>query len=423
MFQKSSFLLFAIALCLSALAQDAPIRPRRGSKEVTPASAVTTPKEAKSRKFVLDVVNSAVALPQSDQQDRLRVLNSAVEVMAPIAPKTATELSKEGIRIESELIALGEKPAVSLFATGTVDCKTATEFAQRIYPQNVGAAEQSLIGVLTSCPKQAGEIVRSRADGALSQNIVAPRLLMALIEREPQNSSWAQRAFKAAFSSLPDKTGGEQPNASEFATMFATTAAKVDKDTVRDSGLKLFDWLGKQDDSGDKNLAINITAGAMKEQLGEEPYNRALERDAVAQSVARGEGAQGESSREEEESVSVSQSMATIAAGGDQREELKSLPPSMRARQAAAYGFAKGTSGDQPGAATYFDVAFSAADEAWADRGNKNLAPLIQEVSEAAAQVDPMDALRRAQALQDPSAKAIGMIAVARVVMSKNLQM
>ena len=38
-----------------------------------------------------------------------------------------------------------------------------------------------------------------------------------------------------------------------------------------------------------------------------------------------------------------------------------------------------------------------------------------------AAKVDPMDALRRAQGLQDPSAKAIGMIAVARVVLSKNL--
>ena len=67
-------------------------------------------------------------------------------------------------------------------------------------------------------------------------------------------------------------------------------------------------------------------------------------------------------------------------------------------------------------------MAYSAADEAWADRGGKNLAPMIQEVNEAAAQVDPIDALRRAQGLQDDSAKAIGMIAVARVVLSKNLQ-
>ena len=304
------------------------------------------------------------------------------------------------------MIALGEKPSVSLFTSGVVDCKTATDFAQRVYPQNVVAAEQSLIGVLTKCPKQAGDIVRTRADGALSQSVVAPRLLMALIEREPQGSSWSQRAFKAAFSSLPDKAGGDSASASEFATMFAAAAPKIEKDAVRDVGLKFFDWLGKQEDSGDKNLAINITAGEMKELLGEEAYSRALEQDAVAQSVARAEGAEGESSREEEESVSVSQSMATIAAGGDQQEELKSMAPSMRARQAAAYGFAKGTSGDPSGAATYFDVAFSAADEAWADRGNKNLAPLIQEVSEAAAQVDPMDALRRAQALPGSFSKS-----------------
>jgi hypothetical protein len=420
MFRQFSYILILVVSSFG-FAQNLPQsdKPAAGSA----SEAAVNAKAAKNRKFVIDVVNSAVALPQSDQQDRLRVLSSAVEVISPIAPKTAAELSKEGIRIESELIVLGEKPAVSLFSSGAVDCKTATEFAQRIYPQHVEAAEQSLLGVLTKCPRQAGEVVRTRADAALAQGIVAPRLLMALIEKEPQNSSWSQRVFKDTFSSLPDKAGGENPSASEIATMFASTATKVDKDTVRDSGLKLFDWLGKQEDSGDKNLAINITASAMKEALGEEAYNRSLERDATAQSVARNEGAQGESSREEEESVSVSQSMATIAGGGDQREELKNMAPSLRARQAAAYGFAKGTSGDKAGAGSYFDVAFAAADEAWADRGDKNLAPMIQEVSEAAAQVDPMDALRRAQGLQDASAKAIGMIAVARVVMSKDLPM
>jgi hypothetical protein len=40
----------------------------------------------------------------------------------------------------------------------------------------------------------------------------------------------------------------------------------------------------------------------------------------------------------------------------------------------------------------------------------------VEEVSEAAAHVDAVDALQRAQRLQDPSARAIGMIAVARVV-------
>src|SRR3954470_3174833 len=126
-----------------AFSQDAPppVRPR-GTKEVSPAAAASSSKAEKSRKFALDVVTSAIALPQTDQQDRLRVLSSAVEVMAPIAPKTAAELSKDGIRIEAELIGAGQKPAVSLFANGQVDCKTASDFAQRIYPQHVSAAEQ-----------------------------------------------------------------------------------------------------------------------------------------------------------------------------------------------------------------------------------------------------------------------------------------
>jgi hypothetical protein len=415
---------FLILTFLSALAQETapPVRPRE-AKGANATTAAEGPKAAKSRKFALDVVNSAVALPQSDQQDRLRVLSSAVEVMAPIAPKNATELTKEGIRIEAELIAAGEKPATSLFVSGQVDCKSAVDFAQHIYAQNVAAAEQSLIGVITKCPRQAGDIVRAKDDAALEQKVLAPRLTMALINLEQQNSGWAQNAFKATFSSLPDKIKPDDPSASDFATMFAATASKIDKDVVRGAGLDLFRWLGKQEDSGDKNLAINITASAMKEALGDEGYQRALERDVTARQVAQLEGAPGESSREEEESVSVGQAMSTMASGSDQREELKSLSPSMRARQAAAYGFAKGTSGDKTTAGNYFDIAFSAADEAWSDRGDKNVAPLIQEVSEAAAQVDPMDALRRAQALQDPSAKAIGMIAVARVVLGKNLQL
>src|SRR5258706_16380586 len=117
----SRFCLIAgLASGLFSYAQETPppVRPRESAKEVSPSVVATSPKAAKSRKFALDVVNSAVALPQTDQQDRLRVLSSAVEVMAPIAPKTATELSREGIRIEAELISAGQKPAASLFTSG-----------------------------------------------------------------------------------------------------------------------------------------------------------------------------------------------------------------------------------------------------------------------------------------------------------------
>ena len=107
-------------------------------------------------------------------------------------------------------------------------------------------------------------------------------------------------------------------------------------------------------------------------------------------------------------------------AGTDSSDELSSLPASMRARQAAAHGFAAGTSGNRKLADRYFDVAFSAVDDVWQHRSPDANAPaVIEEVSEAAAQVDAPAALVRAQHLQDPSAQAISMLAVARVVLGQ----
>jgi hypothetical protein len=101
-------------------------------------------------------------------------------------------------------------------------------------------------------------------------------------------------------------------------------------------------------------------------------------------------------------------------------DAIRTLPPSERARQAAAHGFASGTAGDRKSAERYFDMAFAATNEVWAQRTpQKNAAAVVEEVSEAAAQVDPVSALTRAQSLEDPSAQAIGMLAVARVVMGK----
>jgi hypothetical protein len=180
-------------------------------------------------------------------------------------------------------------------------------------------------------------------------------------------------------------------------------------------------WLGKLKESGDRQLAINITVSSMKETLGEEAYTKALEKDVMAKQASDLAGAPGESSREVEESASVLQAMSNSST--DQSETLQKLPASMRARQAAAYGFANGTSGDRKGADGYFDMAFTAADEVWSKRSETtNVAALVEEISEAAAQVDPIAALKRAQALADPSAQAIGMIAVARVVLSRDLQ-
>jgi len=84
--------------------------------------------------------------------------------------------------------------------------------------------------------------------------------------------------------------------------------------------------------------------------------------------------------------------------------------------------FAAGTSGDKQQARKYFDMAFSAADEVWDARTPEtDAAAVVQEISEAAAQVDSLNALTRAQKLHDSSAQAIGMLAVARVVGSNGV--
>jgi hypothetical protein len=67
-------------------------------------------------------------------------------------------------------------------------------------------------------------------------------------------------------------------------------------------------------------------------------------------------------------------------------------------------------------------MAFDAVNEAWDARTPKtDTSALVQEVGEAAAQVNSLNALTRAQALRDPSAQAIAMLAVARVVASNGI--
>src|SRR5262249_49579423 len=106
---------------------------------------------------------------------------------------------------------------------------------------------------------------------------------------------------------------------------------------------------------------------------------------------------------------------------GDRTQELNNMPPATRAREAAASGFASGTSGDRKQSDHYFDIAFASVDAVWSDRSTlkANAPEVVEEVSEAAAQVDPMAALQRSQRLQDPSAEAISMLAVARVVVGQ----
>lgn len=410
MTRKISTAAVFFCLAMSALAQKAaPAAPRLAAKP--PAKAV--PQLSPQQKFVLDTVTMAVALPQSDPQDRLRVLSSAADVVSVVDQKMARGLWKEGVRIESELIRAGQAPAVSVMSGGQADCNSARDFVDSLGEDAVVAAEQSLIGALTSCPKQTLDSVSSKLDAALDKRMVAPRALMAAMQAQGENSRWSQTHFEKMFSSLPDSKQA-QAESENFAAMYAQMGPSVDKDLARKTGLQLLDWLSKVDEAGLRNSGINITAGAMKEILGDEGFKDAMAADVVAGSAVQNVGTETPE-RPSTDTVSVLGAMGEN--GTDVSSRLQGLPAVDRAKEAAAHGFAAGTSGHPQQATTYFDMAFAALDEVWGSRSpDVNSAGVVEEVCEAAAQVNSLNALARAQKLQDPSAQAIGMLAVARIV-------
>jgi hypothetical protein len=412
--------LLSIALVVSCAAQTkSPASKPAAPKKAAPAANVSAQKQAARKDFVLNVVKSAVALPQPDPQDRLRVLSSAASVVATVQPETAKSLAKEGAQVESEIIANGEQPAVSILSSGQVDCTTMADFVQRLAPASLAMAEDSLVAAITACPKQTADAARVKVETALDAGAIAARPLMALMESAGAKSQWSQTVFTKMFGALPDATTPlAKKEATNYAAMFLNMAPQVDQDTARDAGIKFLDWLAKMPPQGERNLAVNMTTDSMKQALGA-GYEDALAKDVVAKGIAATAGQTGEVAHEEEESVSVLQAMDN--AGKDRTEELSKLPPSLRAREAAAHGFAAGTSGNKKLADRYFDMAFAAVDNVWSKRTpENNAAAVVEEVSEAAAQVNPVTALQRSQHLQDPSAQAISMLAVARVVVGQS---
>lgn len=408
---------------LLAVSLGAPAQTTRIQGEAKPAkkAASAERKLTPEQKFVLDTVNMAVSLPQSDPQDRLRVLSTAADVISPIDQKAAKNLWREGARIESELIQVGQTPAISVMASGQADCASAQSFVENVSQTSVVPAEQSLIGAVTSCQKQTLDIVARKLDAALQKRIVAPRALMATMEAEGTRSSWSQTHFAEMFNSLPEPKDNA-PESENFAAMYAHMSGEVDPAVARRAGLQLLEWLGNQDGSALRTLAISITSGAMKQALGEQGFEEALSSNVVAGSTVRDalNATPGKIDRPPMDSVSVLEAIDNNSA--DQTELLRDLPANQRARQAAAHGFAAGTAGNKQQANKYFDMAFSAVDEVWEARTpDQNGAAVVEEVSEAAAQVDSVNALTRAQNLRDASAQAIAMLAVARVVASAGL--
>lgn len=403
--------LAALSLSAAVAQQQAPklkaSSPQRQKQTVAP-------RLSPQQKFVLDTVNMAVALPESDLQDRLRVLASAAEVVSTVDGKIAKRLWREGVRIESDLIRVGQKPVLSLMSTGQADCTAAQSFVENLPDAAAFQAEQSLIGAVTSCQKQTLDTVARKIDAAMAKGVIPSRALMAVIEAQGSRSRWSQLHFEKMFDSLPDPHdyAGEAEN---FAAMYARMTPDTDKELAARTGLKLLAWLGRLDDSPVRTLSIHITTGAMQQALGDEGYKAALQKDVAANATVQNAGVDREIERPQEDTVSVLEAMRDN--GSDQSENLRGLPAVQRARQAAAHGFAAGTSGKKDQAAKYFDMAFAAVDEAWDARTPQvDTSAVVQEVGEAAAQIDSLSALSRAQALRDTSAQAIAMLAVARVV-------
>jgi hypothetical protein len=367
------------------------------------------------KQFVVDVVRAAVALPQADPQDRLRVLSAAAHLISPMSRAMARRYAREGARIEAELLAHAQRPAVSIFASGQVDCAAAQVFLDSVPDAQLVNAEQSLVGIITSCPQQLESILR-KLEGALQQGKVAPRALLAAMETAGLSSRWSQTQFGNLLASLPGEADEARPDIPSYAAVMASMAPVVDKDVARKAGLEFLGWLGKMNDSGERNFAINMTSSVLKDVLGQAAYDEALAGDPVLRmltaSASRSPQVQVPASAQENVSV-----VSALRDGADRFETVAQLPASLRAREAAAYGFAAAQRGDRNSADRYFQLAFSSTEEVWAKREQQADAPaVVQEVSEAAAQVDAVTTLKRARGLPDPAAQALSMLAVARVV-------
>lgn len=370
---------------------------------------------------MLDVVKSAVAVPEADSQDSLRVLATAVTVAAPVDGKLARQLAQQGADLEARLIAGGETPAVSVMQSGFIDCATAQQFVDVLPASASGRAQDSLVGALQACPKTLPSVER-KLDEALQNGTVAPRALMAAIQAAGTKADWSQKEFEALFKSLPTENGKAQAQAAtDLAGLYAQTAADMGQDLAAASGVRFLEWANTLPNGGDRSQAVNVVTGAMQDVLGKEKYAQALSSNVTAAQVAQAQGESGEADEADsdttEESVSVLQAMDDTE---DRSSEFQNLPDTLRAREAAAHGFARGSDGDLAAANRYFDMAFQAVDSAWSNREDtQDVSSLVEEVSEAAAQVDPLAALRRAQKLQEPTARAVAMLAVARVVFNR----
>ena len=86
-----------------------------------------------------------------------------------------------------------------MMSSGQVDCAAALNFVENLPDSAVLRAEQSLIGAVTTCPKQTLDPVSRKLDAGLEKHVVAPRALMAAMAAQGEGSAWSQEHFAKMF--------------------------------------------------------------------------------------------------------------------------------------------------------------------------------------------------------------------------------
>lgn len=419
-------MLVIVALSALAFSQDAkqdssnvpPHPTRNGGGAAQAVNAVPAQQFAQRSKFALNVLNAAVALPQNDDQDRLRVLVSAARLANDVSPATKKVLVREGMQIEARLVASGEKPQVSMLETGMVDCASVAGLVDAMRPESLNAAEATISAAVSRCPRQSLGPVERLISDALARGAAPARALMATMQAAGPKSTWTLQTFDSVFSNLPDpKDHDSIAQAPMIARLFGEFAPSADAASVRNAGAKLLAWLGKMDDSPERVQAAGSAVEAITKVIGESGLQEMEESDPIANQAAQLAGQPMEiSTPDEEPNVSV----GSLDTSADHSSDLADYPAPRRAREAAAYGFAAASAGKKEQAQRYFEMAFSALNEIWADRlPGEDVGGLIEEVAQAAVSADPAGALQAAERLDQPSAKAISMLAVAQAVLTR----
>lgn len=421
-----STLLVILALSALAFAQETkqdsskvpPHPTASGGAAVQAVNAVPARQFAQRSKFALNVLDAAVALPQNDTQDRLRVLVSAARLANDVSPATKKVLVREGMAIEAQLISSGQKPQVSMVETGMVDCASIADLVDAIRPQSLAAAESTISAAVSQCPRQALPPAERLLADALGHGDAPAVALMSTMQAAGPKSNWTLQQFEAVFSSLPDPSEHTSvAQAPQFAMLYAEFAPNEDSASARNAAAKLLAWLGKMGDSPERVQAAGSAVEAIKKVLGDKALQEIEESDPIANQAAQLAGQPMEMpTPDEEPNVAV----GSLDTSSDHSADLEDYPAPRRAREGAAYGFAAASAGNKQMAQRYFDIAFSALNELWSDRlPGMDVGGLVEEVSQAAASVDPAAALQAAERLDQPAVKAISMIAVAQAVLNR----